>query len=176
MGVGGADVRSRLPAPGRLPPVPVACARAQRPALVPGGFDEQATSVRAARLRDRTLVTSLTGGVLARHQSEEGSERPRPEALPVAELDGEGERGQGADAAQADEPADDVSEGRLRGELRDRPVERTGTSSPKRSSRARRSASRRSVLTRSPAARGIFDGAATVPGDACTLAHAPASP
>jgi hypothetical protein len=39
---------------------------------------------------------------------------------------------------------------------------RTATNSPRRSSLASRSASRRSVLTLSPEARGIFDGAATV--------------
>jgi hypothetical protein len=85
-----------------LPPTLERCARAWRSALVPGSLDEQASSMRVAGLRDRALPATLTRGVLARHEPEEGPKRMGAEALPVAELDAQGQRGQGGDAAQAD--------------------------------------------------------------------------
>lgn len=98
-----------------------------------------------AGLGDRAQPASLAGGVLARGQAEEATEALRSEACPVAELDS---CGSGT---------------------------RTATSSPSRSRRASRSASRRSVLTSSPDARGILDGAATV-HDIPSATHTRASP
>src|SRR3972149_5767313 len=97
-GIGTRSYRCRLP----LPPPLERGARAYGPALVPGGLDEQASRVRIARLRDRALAASLAGGVLARDEAEEGSEALWPEAVPVAELDGEPERGKGGAPTEAD--------------------------------------------------------------------------
>src|SRR5439155_26154740 len=65
----------------------------------------------------------LAACLLAWHQPEEGADAGRFEALPVAELHRERERGQGRDAAQATEPCDHVRIGRRRGDLRDCPIE-----------------------------------------------------
>src|SRR5438552_14202368 len=110
----------RLP----LPPSLERRARAQRAALVPGRLEEQAPGVRVAGLRDRALAAALTRGVLARDEPQEGAETLRSEALPLAELDAQGECGQGGDSAQTAKPAADLAEGRLAGELDDRLIER----------------------------------------------------
>jgi hypothetical protein len=63
--------------------------------------------------------------VLRGHQADEGRElRGRSEALEVADLDREPERGQGVDAAQAAQAPDELAPGALRGRLGDRPLER----------------------------------------------------
>jgi hypothetical protein len=98
-----------------------ACPR--RPPLMPGRLDEQPARVRVAGLGDRAQAPPLAGRVLARGQAEEGAQRLRLEAGPVAELDREREGGQRRDAPQAGEPADDLGERRLGGELGDRLVE-----------------------------------------------------
>jgi hypothetical protein len=67
----------------------------QRSPLVPGRLDEQPARVRVAGLGDRAQAAPLAGRVLARGQAEEGAQRLRPEAGPVAELDREREGGQG---------------------------------------------------------------------------------
>src|SRR3989304_6185443 len=108
-GIGTRSYRCRLP----LPPPLERGARGSGPALVPGGLDEQASRVRIARLRDRALAASLAGGVLARDEAEEGSEALGRAAVPVAELDGEPERGKGGDPTEADETGADGGEGGL---------------------------------------------------------------
>lgn len=100
------------------------CARAERAAMVPGSLDEQPARVAVAGLGDRALTAPLAGGIFARDEAEEGAEALRPEARPVADLDRERERGQRRDAAQTAQPANDVCERRLRGELGDCLVER----------------------------------------------------
>ena len=98
-------------------------AGAERSALVPGGLDQQPACVCVAGLGDRAQPAALAGRVLARRQAEERAERLRPESLPVAQLDRQGERGQRGDTTQTDEPAHDLGKGRLSGELDDRDVE-----------------------------------------------------
>src|SRR5437764_9689160 len=97
---------------GRLSlPAPLECrARSRRPPLVPGCFDQQPAGVGVAGLGDRAELAPLAARILAWRQTEERPERLRPEPLPVADLDGQGERGQRRDAAQTDEPANDLRE------------------------------------------------------------------
>src|SRR3954447_23484882 len=96
----------------------------QRPALMPGCFDQEPSRVRVAGLGDAAEATPLAARVLTRRQPEERPERLRPEACPVAELDRQRQRGQARDSTKAAEPADRVGKRRLGSDLRDRPVER----------------------------------------------------
>ena len=97
---------------------------AERAALVPGGLDQQPAGVRVAGLGDRALAAPLAARVLARGEAEERAERLGPEPVPVAELDRQRERRQRRDAAETDEPLDDIDVRLARGELGDRLVER----------------------------------------------------
>src|SRR5581483_2676897 len=118
LGLGTNSGRLSLPAPRQDRALP------QRPALVPGGLDEQSAGVAVAGLGDRAELTPLTAGVLARGQAQERSQRLRAEAHPVAELDRERERRQRPDTAQTAEPPDDLGERRLASQLGDRLIER----------------------------------------------------
>ncbi len=225
-----------------------------RPAMVPGGLDQQASGVAVAGLGDRPLAAALPGGVLAGHKPQVGADRASVEALPVADLPRPGRRRSGWRrragskggrrppprarlAASSRSPhrgrrggparpdgGEALLVGRLQAALREalpgepalvglRPggafpekavaqeqlgesvagthqigagvltgaYQVTGapprlgsarappSSSPRRSSLARRRASRRSVLTRSPGARAIFEG--RLPGSGSRPPH-----
>jgi hypothetical protein len=92
LGGGGAlphQGRLALSAAGQL------AARPRGAALVPGGLDQQAPGVAVAGLGDRPLRAALAGGALAGYQPEVGADRAPVEALPVADLTGEAEGGEG---------------------------------------------------------------------------------
>ena len=76
--------------------------RAPRGALVPGRFDEQPPCVPAAGLGDRALAAGLAGAVLARHEPEI-AHQPVGVLEPgeVADRDGQPDRREGVDPAQA---------------------------------------------------------------------------
>src|SRR5205823_10975266 len=61
-------------------------AQARRPALVPGGLDQQPAHVAVAGLGDRALAAPLPTGVLAGGETEERSKRLGTEPAAVAEL------------------------------------------------------------------------------------------
>ena len=63
------------------------------------------------------------GGVLAGDQPDEGADGVAGEPVPVADLDGQREPGQGADPAQAAQPAHQRGELGVGGHLCDRGVE-----------------------------------------------------
>jgi hypothetical protein len=78
-----------------------------------------------ADLGDRALSSLLAGGVLRRHQADEGHELLRRlEAAEVADLGDDPERGQRVHAAQAAQAGDERRPRPLRGRLGDRPLER----------------------------------------------------
>ena len=75
--------------------------------VVPGGLDEQPTRVAGAGLGDRALAAALTGLVERGDQPEPGRQLRGPlEAGEVADLQGEHERGQRVDPAEATQPCD----------------------------------------------------------------------
>ena len=94
-----------------------------RRALMPGGLDQQPAYMAVACLGDRALATSLAAGVFTWGESEERSERLGTEPVPVSELDRQRERRQRRNAAQTDEPLDDVDVRWRGGKLCDRFVE-----------------------------------------------------
>ena len=81
--------------------------------VVPGGLDQQPPRVRGARLGDRSQPALGAGGVLAGNDPEVGGELVGMiEALPLADLGAQPERGQRVDPAQTPQPRD---RGRARG-------------------------------------------------------------
>ena len=95
------------------------------PPCVPGGLDEQPADVAVADLRDRPAVWALAGGVLGRDEADERHElRGRLEAREVADLDGDPERGERVDAAQAAQLGDELAPWSLLGRLANRALER----------------------------------------------------
>ena len=70
---------------------------------MPGGFDQQSAGVAVAGLGDPPW-NGVARGVLARHQPEVGADRAPGQPVPVADLDGQPERGQRRDPAQAAQP------------------------------------------------------------------------
>jgi hypothetical protein len=80
--------------------------------------------VAVADLGDRSLPASLAGGVLGGHEPDEGHELlGRPEAVEIADLNDQRERGQGVDAAQAAQPCHQLAPGLLLGGLGDGALE-----------------------------------------------------
>src|SRR5215207_5832383 len=73
-------------------------------AVVPGGLDEQSADVAVAGLGDRPLGSGGTRGALRGDQADEGADAVAGEPVPVADLDGQLEPGQRADATQASQP------------------------------------------------------------------------
>lgn len=69
--------------------------------MVPGSLHQQPASVPVAGLGDRLLRPGLPRGVLGGYQPDERADRAAGEPVPVADLDGQRERGQGADPGQA---------------------------------------------------------------------------
>jgi hypothetical protein len=74
---------------------------------VPRGLDQQAADVAVAGPGDRALAAGRPGGVLGRGEPDVGGDAGPGEPVQVADLDGQGESGQGAHAAQAAQPAYD---------------------------------------------------------------------
>ena len=110
---GARSQRSRM-----VLPTPVAGA------VVPGGLDQQPADVAVAGLGDRPLgCVMLPEEYSAGHQPDEGADGVAGEPVPVADLDGQREPGQGADPAQAAQPAHERGELAVGGHLLDRGVE-----------------------------------------------------
>ena len=78
-----------------------------------------------AGLGDRSLHPGLARGVLAGHQPDERADGVAGEPVPVADLDGQREPGQGADPTQASQPAHHRGELAVRGHLLDRASSRS---------------------------------------------------
>src|SRR2546430_7082940 len=71
-------------------------------AIVPGGFDEDASDMGIASFRDRAAGLLRATGVLGRHESDEAHEaRGGGKAARVAEFGGDGQRGEIVDTAEA---------------------------------------------------------------------------
>src|SRR6266498_1971779 len=91
------------------------------PAGVPGRLDQQPADVRVADLGDRALPALLAAGALRGDEADEGHELGSGlEAIEVADLGDERERGQGVDPTQATQPADERPPRLLLGGLADR--------------------------------------------------------
>ena len=75
--------------------------------IVPGGFDEHAPEMGVAGFGDRALRALGAAGVFGRDEADEGhGTRRSGKAAGVAELRGDGERGEIIDAAEAAQPLD----------------------------------------------------------------------
>ncbi len=92
-------------------------------AVVPGGFDEQTADVPVAGLGDRASPSAGARGAFAGHQPDEGADAVAGEAVPVADLDGERERGQCRDCAQTGQSVHQRGELAAAGQLGDRLVQ-----------------------------------------------------
>src|SRR5664280_89753 len=68
--------------------------------VVPSSLDQQPAGVGVAGLGDRALGTGLTRGGLGRYQAHIGPDTGAGQSVPVADLDGQPERGQRGDPAQ----------------------------------------------------------------------------
>jgi len=88
---------------------------------MPGSLDQQSADVAVADLADRALPAALAGGVLRGHQADERHELLcAAEAAEVADLGRKTESAEGVNAAQAAQPADQLTPGPLLGRLPDR--------------------------------------------------------
>ena len=76
--------------------------------VVPRRLDQQPAGVAVPGLGDPALGAFVAAGVLGGHQPEVGADARAAQAVPVADLDREGEPGQGGDPAQAAQPSGDV--------------------------------------------------------------------
>ena len=80
-------------------------------AIVPGGFEEDAPQVRVTGLRDRAAAASGAARMLRRHEAHKPHDTGgRWKAARVAELSGDGERGQFADPAETPQPPHELRE------------------------------------------------------------------
>src|SRR5712692_1601328 len=97
----------------------------RRPAAgVPGRFDQQPAHVRVADLRDRPLSSLLAGGVLRWDEADKRHELlGRLEAVEVADLADQRQRGQRVDPAQAPQSSDQRAPRLLLGGLTDGALE-----------------------------------------------------
>lgn len=71
------------------------------PAVMPGRFNQQPAGVGVAGLGDRAAGPGRPGGLLGRDQTKIGADAGSSEPVPVPDLHGQPERGQGGNAPQA---------------------------------------------------------------------------
>jgi hypothetical protein len=84
---------------------------ARAPARVPGRFDEQPADVGVADFGDRPARAALAGRTFRWHQADEAHERLHGlKAREVADPDGESQRGERVDVAQAAQATDEVTD------------------------------------------------------------------
>src|SRR2546421_195254 len=91
--------------------------------VMPGGLDQQAAGVGVTGLGDRTLAAAGAARGLAGDQAEVGADAGAGEPVPVADLHGQPEPGQGGDPAHRAQPGHDRRPLRRGGGRGDRLVE-----------------------------------------------------
>ena len=90
---------------------------------MPGRLDQQPPDMTIARLGQPTLTACGSRGVLRGDKTDIGADGASGEAVPITDLDGQAERGQGRDPPQTLQSIGNVGELRIRGHLSDRVIE-----------------------------------------------------